>query len=141
MAKSDPICAGSYTVKWKTQGDSYVLVDVTGAFLPKDVPPSHIKIICQEIPSTKIDQLGSFEVEAVLHHKGTQDNYLHRARWKGCNEEYETWEPASYFYDCTPIRKYWARCNEREPSQGDNLVSKTPTSSKRKSVHCKKRGF
>lgn len=91
MTKSDPIYAGNYTVERKTQNGSYVLVDVTGAFLPKEVPPSHIKIISQEIPSTKIDQLESFEVEAVLHRKGTQDSYLHRARWKEYNEDDETW--------------------------------------------------
>jgi transposase InsO family protein len=136
-AKSDPLYVGNYTVKRKTQGGSYVLVDATGALLPRDVPPSHIKAISQETPSTKTDQPESFEVEAVLHHKGTPGNYLYRVRWKGYNEEDDTWEPASHFHDYTPIRKYWARRNEQEPSQEDNLVSKTPSPSKRKIGHRK----
>ncbi|KAG0731748.1 hypothetical protein G6F33_013929 [Rhizopus arrhizus] len=37
VAKSDPLYVGNYTVKRKTQGGSYVLVDATGALLPRDV--------------------------------------------------------------------------------------------------------
>ncbi|EIE79421.1 hypothetical protein RO3G_04126 [Rhizopus delemar RA 99-880] len=49
VAKSDPLYVGNYTVKRKTQGGSYVLVDATGALLPRDVPPSQIKVISQEV--------------------------------------------------------------------------------------------
>ncbi|ORE03893.1 hypothetical protein BCV72DRAFT_232377 [Rhizopus microsporus var. microsporus] len=50
IAKSDPLYVGNYTVKQKTQGGSYVLLDITGALLPRDAPLSHIKVIFQEIP-------------------------------------------------------------------------------------------
>ncbi|KAG1302497.1 hypothetical protein G6F64_010873 [Rhizopus arrhizus] len=44
VAKSDPLYVGNYTVKRKTQGGSYVLVDAAGALLPRDVPPSLIQL-------------------------------------------------------------------------------------------------
>ncbi|KAG1137525.1 hypothetical protein G6F38_011242 [Rhizopus arrhizus] len=56
VAKSDPLYVGNYTVKRKTQGGSYVLVDATGALLPRDVPPSQIKVISQEVSLSNTDQ-------------------------------------------------------------------------------------
>ncbi|KAG0809603.1 hypothetical protein G6F16_013572 [Rhizopus arrhizus] len=76
VAKSDPLYVGNYTVKRKTQGGSYVLVDATGALLPRDVPPSQIKVISQEVSLSNTDQSESYDVEAVLHHKGSPGNYL-----------------------------------------------------------------
>ncbi|EIE92710.1 hypothetical protein RO3G_17422 [Rhizopus delemar RA 99-880] len=73
VAKSDPLYVGNYTVKRKTQGGSYVLVDATGALLPRDVPPSQIKVISQEVSLSNTDQSESYDVEAVLHHKGSPD--------------------------------------------------------------------
>ncbi|EIE80639.1 hypothetical protein RO3G_05344 [Rhizopus delemar RA 99-880] len=124
VAKSDPLYVGNYTVKRKTQGGSYVLVDATGALLPRDVPPSQIKVISQEVSLSNTDQSESYDVEAVLHHKGSPGNYLYKVRWKGYGEEDDTWEPASHFHDYRPIQKYWLRISEQEPAREVQLVPK-----------------
>ena len=135
VAKSDPLYVGNYTVKRKTQGGSYVLVDATGALLPRDVPPSQIKVISQEVSLSNTDQSESYDVEAVLHHKGSPGNYLYKVRWKGYGEEDDTWEPASHFHDYRPIQKYWSRLSEQEPAREVQLVPKKDTTKKRKNVH------
>ncbi|KAG1372076.1 hypothetical protein G6F61_011368 [Rhizopus arrhizus] len=47
-AKTDPLYIGNYTIVRTNQGGSYILVDSTGALLPRNITPSHIKVIPEE---------------------------------------------------------------------------------------------
>jgi hypothetical protein len=49
--------------------------------------PSQIKVISQEVSLSNTDQSESYDVEAVLHHKGSPGNYLYKVRWKGYEED------------------------------------------------------
>ncbi|KAG0161867.1 M-phase phosphoprotein 8 [Apophysomyces sp. BC1015] len=102
----------------KTKGGSYILEDNTGALLPRNIPPSHLKLL-----SDGIDMSGEnvFEVQSVIDHKGSDGNYEYRVRWKGYAEKDDTWEPPEHFDDQSLIDKYWQRrgtkAKRRQPQQ------------------------
>ncbi|WP_461043417.1 chromo domain-containing protein [Streptomyces sundarbansensis] len=104
--KLDPDYQGPYKVKRITQGGSYVLEDEMGELLPKNYPPSALKLISQdEVIST--DKF--YQVEAILTHKKEKGKYLYKCRWKGYNKSDDTWEPATNFADPKFITEYWQR--------------------------------
>ncbi|KAG0817715.1 hypothetical protein G6F20_002154 [Rhizopus arrhizus] len=104
ITKTDPFYIGNYTIVRKNQGGSYILVDGTGVLLPRNIPPSHIKVISEE-------QSEIYNVEAVVDHKGTPGSWLYLVSWKGYDAKDDTWEPEKHFHDNRPILKYWNRRN------------------------------
>ncbi|KAG1135847.1 hypothetical protein G6F38_012488 [Rhizopus arrhizus] len=76
------------------------MFDRTGALLPQNILPSHIKVISEE-------QSEAYDVEAVIDHKGAPSNWLYLVRWKGYDAKDDTWEPEKHFHDNRPILKYW----------------------------------
>ncbi|KAG1412531.1 hypothetical protein G6F58_007964 [Rhizopus delemar] len=126
--KTDPLYIGNYTIVRKNQGGSYILVDGTGALLPRNIPPSHIKVISEE-------QSEVYDVEAVIDHKGTPGNWLYLVRWKGYDAKDDTWEPEKHFHDNRPILKYWNRRNGQrnvEPNSSEKRPRKNHDNSSRK---------
>ncbi|EIE78251.1 hypothetical protein RO3G_02955 [Rhizopus delemar RA 99-880] len=140
--KLDAPYEGPYKVKRITQGGSYVLEDEKGDLLPKNYPPSALKMISQDevISSNKF-----YQVEAILAHKKVKGKYIYKCRWKGYDESEDTWEPASHFADLKFITEYWQRIgivpediktkykilDKKEKSNNTNKES-NPQSSKRK---------
>lgn len=105
------IYIGYFTVKRKNKGGSYILEDKTGALYPRNVPPNQIKVISQEVV---IPAENTYEVQAIIDHKGSPGKYLYRVRWKGYTEDDDTWEPAENFDNQAFINKYWKRRNEKQ---------------------------
>jgi hypothetical protein len=112
----------------KNQGESYILVDGTGALLPRNILPSHIKVISEE-------QSEVYDVEAVIDHKGAPGNWLYLVRWKGYDAIDDTWEPEKHFHDNRSILKYWnCRNGQRnvEPNSSEKRLRKNHDNSSRK---------
>ncbi|KAG1510139.1 hypothetical protein G6F53_006908 [Rhizopus delemar] len=72
---------GPYTIHGYTKNGSYILMDKTGALLPRNIPTSHIG----------------------------KHGYEYRARWKGYPPSEDTWEPRDSFQSNVPILEYRAR--------------------------------
>ncbi|KAI7902104.1 uncharacterized protein BX663DRAFT_561692 [Cokeromyces recurvatus] len=47
----------------------------------RDIPPSHIKVILREVKLSNTEN-DTYEIEAVINHKGTPGNYLYQVRWE-----------------------------------------------------------
>ena len=93
-------------------GGAYLLQDQTGALLPRNVPPSQLKIISYHAdPSEQ-----SFEVLSILNHRGSVQDREYLVKWK--HEYPDTWIHHAKFNDLDIIRKYWARRTPVSP-EGD----------------------
>ncbi|EIE77043.1 hypothetical protein RO3G_01747 [Rhizopus delemar RA 99-880] len=117
--KLDAPYEGPYKVKRITQVGSYVLEDEKGDLLPKNYPPSALKMISQDevISSNKF-----YQVEAILAHKKAKGKYIYKCRWKGYDESEDTWEPASHFADLKFITEYWQRIDLKETSYSSTTI-------------------
>jgi hypothetical protein len=102
--KLDPRFEGPFKVIGKS-GGSYILQDNSGALLPRNYPPSAIKIIS----SDPVLNSSSFEVDTVLDHRSTEHGYEYLVRWKHYSKDRDSWEPASNFDDEATIVDYWKR--------------------------------
>ena len=91
---------GNYTIIRKNQRESYNLVNGIVAFLPRNIPSSHIKVISEE-------QSELYNIEVVIDHKGIPGNLLYMVRWKGYDAKDGTWEPERHFHNNKTILKYW----------------------------------
>ena len=76
-SKLDPRFEGPFKVIGKSKG-SYILKDNSGALLPRNYPPSAIKVIS----SDPVFDSPSFEVEAILDHRIIGNDYEYLVRWK-----------------------------------------------------------
>ena len=123
-----PYYEGPFKVLKRTSGGSYVLQDATGALLPRNAAPSQLKII-SHAPD---DKQASFEVDAILDHRGTVNydrSYL--VKWK--HDHPHTWIPEQDFNDLDCISSYWKRrstAHHAHPGsflKGDNvMISPSP---------------
>jgi len=107
--KLTPRYEGPYKVVKRTHGGSYVLQDNNGALLSRNFPPSALKLISQE-PIMAGD---TYEIQAVLDHRGEGNNREYLVQWKGYDQSENSWEPFQNFQDIDVIRQYWQR---RKPS-------------------------
>jgi hypothetical protein len=92
----------------QTHGGSYVLQDSDGTLLPQNYPPSSLKLISQD----PILSGQSYEVEAILDHRGEEQKREYLVKWKGFDKKHNTWEPVGHFNDHAVIDKYWKRCGK-----------------------------
>ena len=98
---------GPYTIVHKTRGGSYVLKNANGDIEPRNYQPSVLKLISQDevIPSDEL-----YVVESIISHKEIKPGVYHyRVRWKGYNEDDDTWEPEENFTHRQTILDYWSK--------------------------------
>jgi len=114
--KLDPRFKGPFKVIGKSKS-SYTLQDNSGALLPRNYPPSAIKLIS----SDPILDSPSFEVEAILNHRSAEHGYEYLVRWKHYSNEHDSWEPASKFDDEVTISVRNGSSQREEESAGQRL--------------------
>jgi hypothetical protein len=67
----------------------------------------------KSISHDPITQDKSYEVEAILNHRGEDSNRQYLVKWKGYDTAHNSWEPVGNFDDVAVIDKYWQRKEER----------------------------
>ena len=98
----------------RNNGGAFVLKDVQGTLLARNVPISHLKTIGgQEDPANNV-----FHIEAIVDHRINNNTMQYRVRWHGYSEHEDTWERADAFSSPEPIHKYWRR---RSTLEGNNV--------------------
>jgi transposase InsO family protein len=102
--KLDPRFEGPFKVVGKTRR-AYILQDNTGALLPRNFPPSAIKVISADIAPDS----PSHTVDTILDHRYTDRGYEYLVHWKGHSKDHDSWEPAINFDDEATISGYWRR--------------------------------
>jgi hypothetical protein len=98
---------GPFKIIRRTKGGAYQIEDSIGSLLPRDLPPSKLKPI-KEQPSTT-----SYEVEAIVNHRGKRNNLEYLVKWKDYPPDENTWEPPASFNSDRPILQYWRRRSQR----------------------------
>ena len=104
-SKLDPIYEGPFKVIWRTKGGSYILQYNDGRLLSRNFAPLALKLISQD----PIFSDESYEIEAILDHRGEPQNREYLVRWKGFDITHDSWEPVENFNDHVVIDVYWKR--------------------------------
>ena len=102
--KLDPRFEGPFKVIGKSN-NTYTLQDNSGALLPRNYPPSALKLISTDPVFTS----ESYVVDAILNHRATKNGFEYLVRWKNYSKQHDSWEPASNFDDETTIVNYRKR--------------------------------
>jgi hypothetical protein len=85
--KLEPNYEGPYTVLRVTKGGAYVLQDQQGELMPKNYPPSALKLISHDDPINTEDV---YVVEAIVAHRKAKGKYEYKVRWKGYSPEHDS---------------------------------------------------
>jgi hypothetical protein len=109
-SKLDPLFIGPLTVVPCTRGGSYTLHGLGGSILPRDIPPSKLKVL-QDLSIPTDNQ---FEIDAIINHRNQSQGLEFLICWKGYNPSHDTWEPIANISDITAIQKYWSRNNNNK---------------------------
>ena len=104
-SKLDPIYEGPFKVIRRTHGGSYVLQDNDNALLPRNYPPSALKLISQD----PIYSGQFYKIQAILDHRGEGKEREYLVQWKNFDKSHNTWEPIRNFNDHMIIDQYWKR--------------------------------
>ena len=116
-SKLDPMYHGPFKVLRRNRGGAYVLQDPSGALLPRNQPPSHLKLISRD----PIVAGQSYEVEAILDHRGAGHTREYLVKWRGFGPDHNTWEGPHQFDDLGAIQEYWKR-RGRDVQTGEGVV-------------------
>jgi hypothetical protein len=131
--KSAPAYDGPFEVMQKTIHGTYVLKDITGALASRNYVPSELKSVSHDD-----NNRDTFEIEAILDHKGTPGNRQYKVRWKGYTSEHDQWVKAKDMNAQDEIEIYWKRredINQKEKNKnnkGSINKNKSPSLTKRK---------
>lgn len=109
-SKTDPLYEGPYTICGTTKNGSYILKDRTDTLLARDVPTSHIKLIHDDSVNPE-DSSETYEVQAIIDHRGKGPKIEYLTRWKHFKEDDDTWQAPETFDGTDMIKAYWARRN------------------------------
>ncbi|KAI8967856.1 hypothetical protein BDB01DRAFT_901207 [Pilobolus umbonatus] len=123
---------GPFIIKGYTSNGSYILEDLTGSLLSRDVPTQQIRLIQSGSKRTPKElKEKHYEVQAIVNHRGTPGNYEYYVYWVGYDDQkkYNTWQTVDTFDSMKPIQDYWAR---REAASGSTEPSLPQTINKRK---------
>ncbi|KAI8968740.1 hypothetical protein BDB01DRAFT_709755, partial [Pilobolus umbonatus] len=103
---------GPFIIKGYTSNGSYILEDLTGSLLSRDIPTQQIRLIQSGSKRTPNElKEKHFEVQAIVNHRGTPGNYEYYVHWVGYDDQkkYNTWQTVDTFDSMKPIQDYWAR--------------------------------
>ena len=106
--KFEPRYEGPFKVVRRNNGGAYVLQDTDGTIMSRNYTPGELKIVSHD-PDTHGK---SFDVAAILNHRGKAPKYEYFVQWKGYDATHNTWEPASSFDDIAVINRYWDKQKE-----------------------------
>ena len=120
-SKLHPRWLGPFIIKGYTNNGSYILSDLTGDLLSRDVVTHHIKLIedgNQRSPNSLKEK--HYEVQAIVNHRKTSDgDFEYLVNWVGYEDaKYNTWQSVASFDSKKPIQDYWAR---RQAATGNTL--------------------
>jgi len=135
-SKLSPRWLGPYLIKNYTKNGSYVLADLTGELLSRDVATQHIRVIdFSDNHLTKGFKERHYEVQAIVNHRidKVTGEMFYRTNWVGYQKKDDTWQRESDFDSKKPIRDYWARINPAKPGTPlPNTVNKRKINRRRK---------
>lgn len=115
--KTEPRYTGPFRITGLNQGGAYTLADATGETHTCNVPPSHIKVVSDDIDLS--DDV--YEVEQILDHKGRPGNFQYLIKWKGYSDAHNTWEPQGNLNADRILETYW---HQRKQAQQDAKVTR-----------------
>lgn len=123
-----PVYEGPYTVVRKTTGGSYVLRDDTGVLMDRNYGPYELKLVSkEEVVDSNVGNLEkSYEVEAIMDHRGSVRNREYLVRWKHYSSDWDDWIPSNKFNDVNIIRKYWKRLGVPYKPKRNNIITNAP---------------
>jgi transposase InsO family protein len=112
-SKLQPRWLGPFIIKGYTKHGSYILEDLTGSLLSRDVPTHQIRLI-QSGDKRSETELNDkhYEVQAIVNHRLLPDGeYEYYVHWVGYDdqEKYNTWQTVDTFDSKKPIQDYWTR--------------------------------
>lgn len=133
-SKVQPRWIGPLIIKGYTKNGSYILEDLTGSLLSRDVPTQQIRLI-QAGNQRSANELKDkhYEVQAIVNHRGSPGNYEYYVHWTGYDdqEKYNTWQTIDTFDSMKPIQDYWHR-RQATSSQHNYNIRLPDTINKRK---------
>lgn len=133
--KLDPRWIGHYYIKNYTRNSSYMLADITGELLSRDVPTQHIRVIdYSDNHPTKGLKERRYEVQAIINHRvdTTTGEISYRTNWVKYQKSDDTWQKEADFDSKNPIRDYWARLNPTAPGKPlPNTINKRKLNKRR----------
>lgn len=123
-----PVYEGPYTVVRKTTGGSYVLRDETGVLMHRNYGPYELKLVSKEevVESDGRSLEKSYEVEAIMDHRGSVTDREYLVRWKHYSSDWDEWVPTNKFNDVNIIRKYWKNLGVPYKPKKNNIVTNAP---------------
>ncbi|KAJ8651291.1 hypothetical protein O0I10_013223 [Lichtheimia ornata] len=138
--KTEPRYTGPFRITGLNRGGAYTLADATGQQHACNVPPSHIKVVSDDIALS--DEV--YEVERILDHKGRPGHYQYLIKWKGYSEAQNTWEPQDNLNAERILSQYWdqrkqvqqeAKATRAQRKRAANNNASAQTNNKRQRRH------
>ena len=126
-----PSYVGPYSVVRKNRGNAYILRDHTGALMPRNYTSVELKLISQDEIIELDDEgneLKSYEVQAILNHRGTPTKREYLVRWKNYSSEWDEWISQDQFNATDTLRDYWKKIGIPYKPKKSNVVTNSPTS-------------
>jgi hypothetical protein len=126
-----PSYTGPYLVVCQSRNGGYVLRDETGVLMPRDYPASELKAVSRDelVELTGSDKEKSYEVEAVIDHRGEGKTTEYLVRWKNYSSDWDDWLTINDFNDHEIVRKYWSRLGKPYIPKKNNVITNEPPSS------------
>jgi hypothetical protein len=106
--KLQPTYTGPFIVDSITKQGNYWLKTIKGKQLKTSYPISRLKQTnIRQIPSNE-----TYEVEKILDHRIINGRIMYFVKWKGYEEDENTWEPEEHFQQTQCIEDYWNSTNK-----------------------------
>ena len=103
--KLEPRYEGPYKIARRNRGGAYTLMDHDGTLLSRNYAPPQLMSVPS--PTNPKDHDNVVFVERILNHRKKGNNFEYLVKWKNFDDADNTWEPASSFFDISPIVFYW----------------------------------
>lgn len=125
-----PSYTGPYLVVCQSRNGGYVLRDETGVLMPRDYPASELKAVSRDelVELTGSSKEKSYEVEAVIDHRGEGKTTEYLVRWKNYSSDWDDWLTINDFNDHEIVRKYWSRLGKPYVPKKNNVITNMPPS-------------